>query len=105
MTQELLNDDQGSHLVTTATGSEYLVDLTNRTVRRRMAATPPLLEFLDAGSSRLRRDDENLELLMLESCAVGSPARLWIQVRNDHIPTLRTTSPVVKIESLARNWR
>jgi hypothetical protein len=102
MMQELLNDDAGRHLVTTATGSEYLVDLTSRTVRRRMAATTPLADFLDAGFSRLRRDGQDLELLMLESCAVGSPARFWIQVRDDHIPTIRTTSPVVKIESLAR---
>jgi hypothetical protein len=100
MTRELRNDDVGRYLVTTATGSQYVLDMTARTVSRRMAATPPLIEYLDAGFSRLRRDGETLELLMLESCAVGDSARYWIQVRADHIPTLRMTSPVVRIEAL-----
>ena len=63
-------------------------------------ATAPLVDFLDAGFSRLRRDGEELELLMLESCEVGVRAVFWIQVRNDHIPTFRMTSPVVGIEAL-----
>jgi hypothetical protein len=58
MMQELSNDDTGRHLITTATatatGSEYLVDLTSRTVRRRMAATTPIVDFLDVGLSQLR---------------------------------------------------
>lgn len=64
-----------------------------------MAATAPLVDFLDAGFSQLRRDGEALELLMLESCEIGSSAVFWIQVRDDHIPTSRTTSPVVRIEA------
>jgi hypothetical protein len=102
MRQELRNEDKGRYLVTTATGSQYELDLTARTVKRQMAATPPIIDFLDAGFSRLRRDGETLELLMLESCAVGSSARYWLQIRNDHIPTIRMTSPVVRIESLAK---
>lgn len=100
MTQELRNDDAGCYLVTTATGSQYVLDLTARTVKRQMAASAPLLDYLDAGFSQLRRDGETLELLMLESCAVGASARYWIQVRDDHIPTLRMTSPVVRIDTL-----
>jgi hypothetical protein len=65
-----------------------------------MAATAPLVDFLDAGFSRLRRDSQELELLMLESCEVGIPAHFWIQVREDLIPTFRSTSPVVRIEPL-----
>jgi hypothetical protein len=101
MRQELRNDDAGRYLVTTATGSEYLIDLTARTVKRQMAATAPLVDFLDAGFSQLRRDGETLELLMLETCAVGMSAILWVAIRHDHIPTLRRTSPVVKIKPLA----
>lgn len=97
MVQELRNDDAGRYLVTTATGSQYLLDLTARTVERVMAATAPLVEYLDVGFSQLRRDGETLELLMLESCRIGSPARYWLQIRDDHIVTLRTTSPVVRI--------
>ncbi len=99
MTRELRNDEAGRYLVTTATGSQYVMDLTARTVKRQMAATAPIVE-LDAGFSQLRRDGETLELLMLESCKVGASARYWIQVRDDHIPTLRMTSPVVRIDSL-----
>lgn len=102
MTQELRNDDLGLYRLITATGSEYLLNLTARRLSRRMAATAPALDFLDAGFSRLRRDGEDLELLMLETCSVGWPARFWIQVRDDHIPTYRTTSPVVRIEFLPR---
>jgi hypothetical protein len=100
MMQELRNDDAGRYIVTTATGSHYELDLTNRTIKRHMAASAPLVDFLDAGFSQLRRDGETLELLMLESCSVWVSARYWIQVRDDHIPTLRMTSPVVRIDAL-----
>lgn len=98
--QELRNDDDGRYLVTTATGSQYVLDLTARTVKRQMATTAPLVNFLDAGFSQLRRDGETVELLMLGACAVGASARYWIQVRADHVVTLRTTSPVVRIDAL-----
>lgn len=101
MLRELENTSRGQYLVTTATGSHYLLDLDARTMTRRMAATAPRVDFLTAGFSVLRRDGDAIELLMLELCEVGSPARLWISVRDDHIPTLRTTSPVVNIESLS----
>jgi hypothetical protein len=101
VTHELRNDDKGLFLITTATGSHYCLDLDSRTASRRMAATAPLVDFLDVGFSRLRRDGETLELLMVELCRVGEPARLWIQVRSDAAVTLRTTSPVVLIEPMA----
>ncbi|GGI00148.1 hypothetical protein ACFFGR_13895 [Arthrobacter liuii] len=100
MLQELRNDDEGRYVVTTATGSQYELDLTARTVKRIMAATAPVIEYLDVGFAQLRRDGEPLELLMLESCSVGARARYWIQVRDDHIVTLRQTSPVVRIAAL-----
>jgi hypothetical protein len=102
MRRELCSDDEGRYLVTTATGSRYELDLTARTVKRQMAATPPIIHFLDAGFSQLRRDGETVKLLMLESCAVGASARYWLQIRNDPIPTLRMTSPVVRIEPLLK---
>jgi hypothetical protein len=40
---------------------------------------------------------------MLENCRVGEPAKLWLQVRTDAAVTLRTTSPVVRIELLPSN--
>jgi hypothetical protein len=100
MPRAISNDSTGRFLVTTATGSQYVVNLDDHTITRKMAATAPLLDFLDAGFSQLRREGEALELLMLESCEVRGPALFWIQVRNDHIPTFRMTSPVVGIEAL-----
>lgn len=70
-----------------------MVDLDGRTISRKMAATAPLVDFLDAGFSRLRRDGEELELLMLECCEVGAPAVFWIQVRDDHVNGVLCTSP------------
>jgi hypothetical protein len=100
VSQGLTNDDKGAYLVTTATGSHYVLDLDNRTASWQMAATAPLVDFLEVGFSRLRRDGETLELLMVENCRVGEPAKLWLQVRNDAVVTLRTTSQVVQIERL-----
>jgi hypothetical protein len=100
MPRAISNDGIGRFLVTTATGSQYVVGLDDRTISRKMAATAPLVEFLDTGFARLRRDGDELELLLLESCKVGVSAVFWIQVRDDHIPTFRTTSPVVGIEPL-----
>ena len=102
MRRELRNDDEGRYVVTTATGSQYELDLTARTVKRQMAATPPIVDFLDAGFSRLRRDGDTVELLMLESCAIGASGRYWLQIRADHVPTLRMTSPVMRIEPVAK---
>lgn len=98
MRQELHNDDKGLYLVTTATGSRYELDMTARTVKRQMAATAPIPDFLEAGFSQLRRDGETVELLMLETCAVGASARYYLQIRVDGVPTLRMTSPIVRIE-------
>lgn len=102
MTRELRNEDKGRYFVTTATGSQYELDLTARTVRRQIAATPPIIDFLEAGFSQLRRDGESVELLKLNSCAVGASARYWLQNRNDHTPTLRMTSPGMRIKPLLR---
>lgn len=64
-------------------------------------ATLPAEGFQSLASSQLRRDGEELELLMLVVCQVGTPAQFWIQIRTDGIPTLRTTSPVVCINQLS----
>ncbi|MCO4263727.1 hypothetical protein NG697_12475 [Pseudarthrobacter sp. MDT3-26] len=101
MKQELRNDDTGRYLVVTATGSHYVLDLTSRTLQRQMAATPPVTDYREAGVSQLRRDGETVELLMIERCMVGEPAIYFLQIRQDHVPTERMTSPVVRIEELA----
>lgn len=97
MSHELRNDDKGRYLISTATGSHYCLDLDNKTLIRQMAVAPPIEDFLDVDPSRLRRDREAVDLLSIEHCRVGEPARLWIRIRPDAV-TLRTTSPVVRIE-------
>lgn len=100
MSQELHNDDKGQYLITTATGSHYRLDLDRRTASRQMAATAPVTDFMDVQPTLLRRDAETVELLMVDECRVGQPAKLWLQIRADSAVTLRTTSPVVRIEPL-----
>lgn len=98
MYRDVFNDSTGRYRVTTSTGSEYIISLLgNRSISRKTGAVPPREDFRSVGFSELRRDGEELELLMLDVCRIGAPARFWIQVRNDLTPTLRTTSPVVCI--------
>lgn len=97
MILELQNNDVGRFALYTATGSEYLLDLDQRTLTRRIAAVAPLLPYLDVGFKQLRRDGETLPLLLLERLKVGYPASFFLQVRSDNVATNRTTSPVVRI--------
>ncbi|MCU1532536.1 MAG: hypothetical protein JWO49_2107 [Arthrobacter sp.] len=53
MPRAISNDGTGRYLVTTATGSQYVINLDDRTVSRKMAATAPLADFLEAGFSQL----------------------------------------------------
>lgn len=84
MPRSISNDSTGRYLVATATGSEHVVNLDDRSISRKMAATAPLVDFMEAGFSHVRRDGEELELLMLESCEVGFPALFWISARRSH---------------------
>jgi hypothetical protein len=100
MILELRNNDIGRFALYTATGSEYLLDLDKRTLTRTIHKVAPLVDFLDAGFSVLRRDGETLPMLLLERLKVGYPASFFLQIRDDHVPTSRTTSPVVRIVPL-----
>lgn len=100
----LTNESIGTFLVTTATGSAYEFDLgpTYRSITRHKAQFDAAEGFADVPTSTLRRDGQPIELLMIEQCTVGARARLWLQVRSDSIPTVRDTSPIMKIEELNR---
>lgn len=102
MGQQITGHDRGQFEVTTATGSVYLVSLLEeRKITRLPVATLPAEGFKFIASSQLRRDGEELELLMLVVCEVGAPAQFWVQIRTDGVPTLRTTSPVVCIRQVS----
>jgi hypothetical protein len=65
----------------TATGSVHLVSLLEESkITRRPVATLPAEGFQSIASSQLRRDGEELELLMLVVCQVGAPAQFWVQM-------------------------
>lgn len=78
--REIFNDSAGRYLVRTSTGSEHLVTARgNRRIARKMAGVAPALNFLHVQTSEPRRDEDELDLLLLEICRVGSPALFRIQ--------------------------
>lgn len=50
------------------------------------------------GAGQLRRDAEELTLYSVPNPVIGERMALWIQVREDGIPTLRDTSPVTEVQ-------
>ncbi|MBE4720516.1 hypothetical protein DAD99_20950 [Pseudarthrobacter sp. AB1] len=101
MRQVVRNDEKGLFLVSATTSSQFKLDMNARLVRRQLAATPLVADFLDVDASPLRRNGATLELLMVEHCRVGEPVRLFFQVTEGHITTERMTSPVVRMVELA----
>lgn len=90
----LTDQDTGSYLVCTETGSRYLLDLDARTVLRVRTEIFGL-------THALRRDGEDVHLLELVRCVVGAPMVLLINLFVPNvIATTRTTSVVVGIEQL-----
>lgn len=73
--------------VTTETGTVYLID------NEAMTAT----RLIDH-PGRLRRDGEAIRLLQTVSPVVGESMVMLLDLRRDGVTTVRTTSPVVKIE-------
>ncbi|GAC1492698.1 MAG: hypothetical protein NVS2B15_12820 [Pseudarthrobacter sp.] len=95
--RQITDGDRGRFEITTATGSVYLISLLDeRKITRLPVAAVPAEGFQSVAPSQLRRDGEELDLLMLEICQIGLSPRFWIRVRAD-VPTLRTTSPVTCI--------
>lgn len=86
------DETDGQFLILTTTGSLYLLHLSNRTQMR--------VRFDDDDLAVLRRDGELVDLLRLIRVTVGAPMVLWLDIRRDGIPTLRTTSPVVSIRGV-----
>lgn len=74
----------GVWLVTTETGSTYVLDLQERTLQR------------TGDADTLRRDGEHLILNQVIQCQVGTSANFLIEIKPG-VLTLRTTSHVVAI--------
>lgn len=91
----------GRYLVTTVTGSRYLLDLDARTMRRSPS------EIFRAAHA-LRRDDEDVQILELIQCTVGKPMRLRFNLAVPNVyMTTRITSTVLTIKELPTDfeWR
>lgn len=112
--QNITVSSEGSYLITTESGSEYIVDLTEKTLLRNVQSTPE--ELIAAGvddslrgaykansnQSRMRNDNKPSPLVNIILCETGKPAAFLISGIAEYpdITTLRATTPVVKIEKL-----
>lgn len=81
--------------VVTASGAVYI--LTGTEVIRLPRRAPNLAAHADP-SVGLRRDGEALTVLSAPEPILGERWELLIQVREDGVPTVRSTTPVVRID-------
>lgn len=97
----LTDNMSGSFAIRTSSGTMYFVrlDAPREIVRlaENEASSPEYAHLL---SAQLRRDGEPIGLLGIIHVCVGQCAMLWLDVRRDGIPTLRTTTPVLSIVRL-----
>lgn len=95
MTPEDVSDsDIGKYLVGTASGSFYLLDLDDRTMRRASYAT-----FPDIGTAL--RAAVAAQIITITCCRLGMPMVLRVALPLPGLPAVKWTSnPVVSIESL-----
>lgn len=72
-------------MIVETSNSEYVIDEEARTVARH-----PMGEHL-------RRDNEALTYLWMEEPLVGQSLQMLLDLRGDGVPTLRTTSTVLRV--------
>ena len=46
----------------------------------------------------LRKDNEPIPFQLIGNVVIGHPARFLLQIRDDGVPTVRTTTPVMMFE-------
>ena len=85
-------DQTWVYLVTTLSGTRYLLDFSAMTATR----------YLDRGDDNaLRHDDEERPLLSCTYPTIGEPLTLVLDLRGDGVPTVRSTNLVSAIERIA----
>ncbi|MDO7868158.1 hypothetical protein [Nocardioides jiangxiensis] len=99
----LCRECRGRHVITTASGTRHLVDLTLRVAMRVQDESNPLVSHGDPEyrSASMRRDGQVLPLLDLEPVVLGQPAYLLLGEVDDYEGygcTTRLTTPVVSVE-------
>ncbi|KGJ79914.1 hypothetical protein GY21_03245 [Cryobacterium roopkundense] len=87
----LNSENTGRYLVTTGSGSVYLIDL-DRSVMSRVPA-------MDMTADRsLRRDGQPVDIISLVQCSVGRPMNLIIDL---HVPgVMRTTRRTTEVRAI-----
>ena len=90
------DDEAGCYVVTTESSSRYWLDLDRRLLRR-------VPSDVFAGTLRLRRDGEDLDLVEVVDCRVGHPLIVLINLDLTGVwLTARESTPVVRIERLQK---
>lgn len=91
-----VTERDGVYLVTTLTGSAYVIDF------QKMTATRNPNPYDEDQEKNLRKDGEERPLIGISEIAIGSDMILILDVRGDGVPTRRwRTTPAIRIERLA----
>lgn len=77
--------------------SVYLIDTAARTATRLPRHREDDVERQREPRSELRCDGEAVPLLAISPITVGQPMTLVLGLREDGVPTLRTTTPVCQV--------
>lgn len=99
-----LDDEMsGSYAVRTGSGTLYAVCLdAPREIVRLVEDQNPTSAYAHLPAAGLRRDGEAIELLNVVRLEVGKCGLMWLDVRRDGVPTLRTTTEVLSITRLSQ---
>ena len=76
----------------TRTG-RYHLDFESGMLTREPIPGDPLYDAED-----LRKDSEPIPFQLIGNVTIGHPARFLLQIRDDGVVTVRTTTPVMKFE-------
>lgn len=89
--------NSGRYLVSTESGSEYVIDLDRKTMLR--------LPAMDMSVDRsLRRDGQEIHVVALEECSVGRPMCLIVNLRLPGVvATTRRSTEVQSIEEIGED--
>lgn len=70
----------------------YVIDRLEKKLRRY-----PRAEAVGWNIAQLRMDGEAIPYIELGNIAIGEPAQFVLQIRDDGVQTIRTTTPVISI--------
>ncbi|WP_158253367.1 hypothetical protein [Cryobacterium sp. N19] len=93
--ESLMDTATGIYLVSTRSGSRYMIDLNEMKMSRVPAETDPNDDLA------MRRDGETVDLLSVDECTVGRPMRLVLDLHVEGVVvTSRQTTTVDSISEV-----